>query len=594
VSTQAFLPRRRKLRDLTLEDVIARARAAGRPLRIVLYLRVSSKRQLNKDFDPDGLSIPAQREACMWKVKELDGLVVEVYIERAETARSAERPELKRMLVRLAEQRDVDVVLVHKLNRWMRSVEDDVLVNIAIREAGAVLVSVTQRFDNTPQGKFTRTMQAAIDQLYSDELSTEVIKGSTQKAKAGGTPHMAPIGYVNVGKVFQGREVRVVVHDKERAPHVVWAWERFAVGDIGVRELTDMLAERGLTSRPSKKCPSQPLSRSYIAAMLHNPYYCGIVTYQGVQYEGRHKPLISRPLFDRVQEVLAAHDQAGERKRVHHHYLKGSLRCNECESRMVVTFSRGKQGDRYPYFFCAGRHRGSGCKQLYVPIDVVEREVERIYRDRELPPDLAADLRAALRRDLASLAADHEGEAKRQRSRLDRLNSERTALLQAHYAGAVPLDQLKAEQDRIAHEKGQAEHALSIAESQFFDVEEAVMLAVELLADCRRLYREASPQRRRDLNQVFFQHFLVDGRTVADGEWSDALGVLMDHPTVRAYRRRRRGSLPANHWTRRYGGLAPAERPDWWPERSPAAVFAGQGSNKDYLAGERGFEPLIG
>ncbi len=75
--------------------------AAERLPRAVLYLRVSTKEQAERDGDPEGYSIPAQREACKRKATSLGAVVVEEFVDRGESARSANRPELQRMLEEL-------------------------------------------------------------------------------------------------------------------------------------------------------------------------------------------------------------------------------------------------------------------------------------------------------------------------------------------------------------------------------------------------------------------------------------------------------------------------------------------------------------
>ena len=69
---------------------------------------------------------------------------------------------------------------------------------------------------------------------------------------------------------------------------------------------------------------------SKLQTMLHDSYYCGIVTYHGELYKGRHEPLISEELFERVQAVFDTRATAGERLRKHPHYLKGSIWCGHC------------------------------------------------------------------------------------------------------------------------------------------------------------------------------------------------------------------------------------------------------------------------
>ena len=64
----------------------------------VIYVRVSTKEQAERDGDPEGYSIPAQREACRRKATSLGAVVIEEFADRGESARTADRPELRRLL----------------------------------------------------------------------------------------------------------------------------------------------------------------------------------------------------------------------------------------------------------------------------------------------------------------------------------------------------------------------------------------------------------------------------------------------------------------------------------------------------------------
>jgi DNA invertase Pin-like site-specific DNA recombinase len=183
----------------------------------VIYLRVSTREQAERDADPEGYSIPAQREACRRKAAMLGANVVEEYVDLGESAKTADRPALQRMLERL-KAHDIDYVIVHKIDRLARNRTDDVTIGLALRAAGVKLASVTENIDDTPSGKLLHGIMASIAEFYSQNLASEILKGSTQKAKAGGTPHMAPIGYLNVREVVDGREVRTIQLDPERAP----------------------------------------------------------------------------------------------------------------------------------------------------------------------------------------------------------------------------------------------------------------------------------------------------------------------------------------------------------------------------------------
>jgi site-specific DNA recombinase len=224
------------------------------------YLRVSSRRQVDKGFDEDGLSLPAQREACARYANEHGIAIVGEYIERGESARTADRPEFQAMLARIQQDRDVQVVVVHKVDRFARNLEDHVTVRALLRRLGVELVSVVEPLDDSPQGRLTEGIHALMAEFYSANLAAEIRKGMTQKAKQGGWPHQAPLGYRNVRKPIGGRLVACIEPDPDRAHHIVAAFELYASGDWTLERLTAELAARGLRNRGRRDYSPKPLS----------------------------------------------------------------------------------------------------------------------------------------------------------------------------------------------------------------------------------------------------------------------------------------------------------------------------------------------
>ena len=100
--------------------------------------------------------------------------------------------------------------------------------------------------------------------------------------------------------------------------------------------------------------------------------------------------------------MLSAHNHAAEKDRKHHHYLKGSLYCGRCGSRMSLIHAKGN-GGTYPYFFCIARMRATGCTQPYVPVELVERAVERAYARVRLSQEQADLVREKLDDALAGM-----------------------------------------------------------------------------------------------------------------------------------------------------------------------------------------------
>ncbi|MDT5024274.1 MAG: hypothetical protein QOE61_700, partial [Micromonosporaceae bacterium] len=466
-------------------NTTVRDAASGRSKRAVIYLRVSTAKQVGKDDDPDGYSLPAQEEACRRKADVLDAEVVEVFVDRGESAKTADRPEFQRMLRFVKEHRDIDYVILDKVDRFARNRRDDANTMFELHSVGTQLVSVKENIDETPAGQLLHAIMAGIAEFYSRNLATESTKGMTQKAKVGGTPGRAAIGYLNTRRRIDGREVRVVTVDPERAPLVQWAFEVYSTGEWTIRTLTEALEAKGLRALPHGKKIPGALVASHVARMLSNRYYIGQVTFKGEEYDGRHQPLIPESLFERVQEVLTMHNRAGEKRRVHNHYLKGSVFCGVCGSRLCLTQAKGQ----YLYFFCLGRTlKRTDCTQPYLAADAVETAVERYYQTMRLPLETQETVRAGLRAELDTQARRAQPEIAYARTRVGDLDAERKRLARGVVTGAIPEDLARDEQQRIARELVQAQKVLDTSRVIYAHIEDTLSRALALVGRVDEVY----------------------------------------------------------------------------------------------------------
>ncbi|MCL5734369.1 MAG: recombinase family protein [Actinobacteria bacterium] len=129
--------------------------------------------------------MPAQRAACRRKAEELGAEVIQEYVDAGASARSMDRPALQELLNRIIEERDIDYVIVHKVDRLARDRADDVKIGLTIHKAGAVLVSASEQIDETPAGTLLHGIMAAIAEFYSKNLSQEAKKGLHEKVQRG-------------------------------------------------------------------------------------------------------------------------------------------------------------------------------------------------------------------------------------------------------------------------------------------------------------------------------------------------------------------------------------------------------------------------
>ena len=561
------------------------------PKRAVIYLRVSTARQASKGDSAEGYSIPQQREYCYRKAQELGAEVVEEFVDRGASARSANRPELQRMLgwlkdSKTAEGLGADFVIVHKIDRLARNRADDVEIIAAIKQGGAELVSVSEQIDDTPGGKLMHGIMASLAEYYSANLSTEAKKGMAQKAKNGGTHGVAPIGYLNSVERIAGRDVKTVVIDEDRAHQVIWAYEAYTTGEWSISRLTAELEVRGLRGRETARYRSKALSESQVHRLLKNPYYRGQILYQGQLLEGAHTPLVSDGVWFKVQDLLAERRLRGDRSWRHTHHLKGLLTCGRCGSRMGYGPSNGR-GGQYYYFFCLGRHtKRTTCDLPYIEQGRLEAHVLHIIETQVSISGQQVEAGGARAHQLLDEeltgTADKAAQATR---RLKKLERDKQKLIDAYMAEAIAAEDLKPRQEAISREMAalqaqEAEHGADAAK-----LHQRLDEVIAMAHDAAQLYRVAPENAKQHLLHALFAQLKVelhdehgDQATVSAAETVPA-GTVTLTPVAEAVLAVVRDGVGQT-------GSRQQETPD--------KLSLVGGSNVTYLAVTVGFEPTVG
>ncbi|WP_187684703.1 recombinase family protein [Nocardia wallacei] len=463
--------------DVAVDDDIAFVSDGEAPpgTRTLLYLRVSTPGQVNTDYDPEGISIPAQRVAGQRKAEQLGLNIIGEYIEPGRSATEiTKRVEFQRMLDRIRRERDVDYIIVYELARFARNRLDDAIVMADLRKRGVTLISATESIDDTPVGQLMHGILAAFNEYRSRKDGADVSFKMGEKARKGGTLGQATIGYLNVLlQTEDGRKIRTVEIDPERGPLVEQAWKLYATGDYSLIDIERIMRDRGLRTRRTPKRAPKPVTSKEWARFFRSNYYIGIVTYKGEEIPGRHQALVDEETFNRVQRVLDEHGVAGERRRVHHHYLKGSLFCGKDRMegvvrRMIIQRTPGRHGGDYWYFFCIGNQKNAGCHSPHLNADRVEEAVVEHYKTIAFSPEFIEAMRLAIDKMLAESEAAQRLYRKQLQDQLKDLDTRETNLIELAADGELPqgkirsrLTEIKRDRERLEAELGKVQLDLS-------------------------------------------------------------------------------------------------------------------------------------
>ena len=568
------------------------AESNGRRTRAVLYLRVSTPSQVNTDYNPEGISIPAQREACERKATELHADIIREFIEPGRTATSIEkRPSFQEMLAWVKAERDIDYVIVYHFSRIFRNTVDAAITKRDLSRFGTRIISTVLHLNDSPESQMIESIMHAVDQYQSQASGADIRYKMAQKIKNGGTAGKAKMGYLNVRDHIEGREVRTIAVDPERAPFVKQAFELFATGDYTGPQLQQLLADAGLTTRGDRRLPSQPLSLTRVYEMLADRYYMGYVSYQGEEYKGRHEPLVDEVLFERVQRVLALHGSDGTRERRYDHFLKGVLWCGACGSRMIIQRGKGR-GGTYFYFGCRGKQQRT-CSQPYLPIHEVEVHVERHYATVRLTDEF----RARVRQQLDDVLKDELGGLDRLRKqlhdRLKALDGREEQYLDLLGDPAWPHDKIKKKLAAIETERVDLRSQLMSTVGKLDTGRQYFQMALDLLADPQRLYRQAGTSLKRALNKVIFAKLYVQDDGVLASQFTAGLApILAAEEQRRVYLRREVTAALAEGWNDNGPVLLDGSVPIFGTRADLlSGVLVDPGSSKPALVEVAGIEP---
>lgn len=304
----------------------------------VIYVRVSSQEQV------EGFSIDAQIKACKEKAIDTGHKVVKVFRDEGYSGRSKDRPALQEML-KYTKNKEVTSVVIHKLDRFARSVVDHSALRALLMRNGTALLSCTEQLGDAPHEIFLENIMASMAQFYSDNLKTETRKGLVQRFESGYHLTAPPYGY----RVLPGSKVMQI--DKEEAKVVQTIFDLYNTGRYSYKRLAQLIAkEYGYKTRGGK-----PFGKTVIGRMLTNSAYIGIVEYKriGRKTKGLHKPIISKDIFETAQTIAYMRNGGSKReKNVHNFLYKGVVRCEHCGKNLQAGYSTGKSGNKHLYYFC--------------------------------------------------------------------------------------------------------------------------------------------------------------------------------------------------------------------------------------------------
>lgn len=334
-------------------------------MKTILFARVSSREQ-----EETGYSLPSQ-EKLLKGYAEKKSFKIAKRFSISESASGKSQREIFNEMMQYVKKNNIKIIICEKVDRLTRNFKDAVIIDGWLekdeeRQVHLVKDSLILHKNSRSQEKLNWGIRILFAKNYIDNLSEEVKKGQKEKIAQGWLPTKPPLGYKTTGE--KGHKIHII--DEEKAPLIRKMFELYATGNYSLKKLSQVMNEEGLRTGGGNK-----LVKSRLAELLSNPFYYGKVRWNNKIYDGKQESLITKELFDKVQQTLKSKTTPKYRK--HFPLFKGLLHCGECEG--TITWSIQKE---HWYGYC--NHYRNCSQKKYTRQEKIEKPVLRAFENLQI------------------------------------------------------------------------------------------------------------------------------------------------------------------------------------------------------------------
>jgi site-specific DNA recombinase len=337
-----------------------------------LYARKSSESD-----ERQTMSIDSQIDEMLTLAKRDNLKIKEVKKESHSAKMSGSRPVFTQLLQELR-QKKFNGILTWAPDRLSRNAGDlGSVVDLMDQGKLIKIQTYSQSFSNSPNEKFLLMILCSQAKLENDNKGLNVQRGLRTKCAMGWRPSIAPAGYLN--QAGDGHKDELIIIDPERASFITQIFERVAHQGHSGRAIKNWLDRIEFTTRLGNR---MPLSKVY--STLKNPFYYGEFEFpvgSGTWYQGKHKPLVTKELFDKVQIMLECPPKSYNNKVFP---FKSIFKCGGCGGGVTAEekIRKLKHGGhaKHSYYHC-GRSLNYECDEPYITEnDLVKQLIANIDR----------------------------------------------------------------------------------------------------------------------------------------------------------------------------------------------------------------------
>ena len=390
-------------------------------------------RKSSEDDDRQALSIVAQLSELNAIAESHELSIVKTFTE----SKSAKEPgrEVFNEMLRRIEKGEGNAILTWKLDRLARNFDDGGKI-IGMLQRG--VIQEIRTFEKTylpTDNVLLIAVELGMANQYVRDLSLNIQRGIREKIRRGISCAKAPLGYFNEPRL---RTIEPHPRNFEKLKAI---FEEFAKGDQSLTDVQRAMTSAGLGGQRNGK----PLTLSTLGDILRNPFYYGVFVHKGEVHQGLHQPMISKKMFDAVQEILLdiGKPQNGYRKQKGFLFLNFAT-CASCGYAITGERHIKRSGLKFYYYRCTHKSQKHPCDdRSYTRQETFESEVKRNIELVTLPDEWKEKFLARLENWSDQSSEAQQTEIDRLKTTLASLKSKLQRINNAFAEGSLDIDEFR-------------------------------------------------------------------------------------------------------------------------------------------------------
>ena len=297
----------------------------------------------------------------------------------------------------------------------------------------------------------------------------------------------------------------------KKTPFIRKVFELYATGKYTLKEIRKIINDLGLKGRRRKM-----LSVSNYQYLLQNPFYYGLIRYNGEFFEGKHEPIISKKLFDKAQEVMKRKSKPQKTDKMKFFLYRGLFRCGECGFTITADRKIKPSGKPYTYYYCTRKNPNHKCSQnVFTREEKISSQINEAIQKVSLPDDWTDKMLNELEDEKKEKAQSSRFFAQKTENEIKIIDEKLEKLMNAYLESALNLVEYREAKNKLVNQKQLLKDKLTAFEKKSANRFELAIAFLKEANQAEKYAQQENPEWIRDFLKKIGSNFRIADRTLA-------------------------------------------------------------------------------